>query len=131
MLLAICHRRTKQAGRGVVGMQLQLCRIFQMAISGKNHVIVGQNNLMFGQVMEKLFGQETSPPPPPRTKLVPSAHVPFAHTLKRPLSLVKSTCTRTLNLFELARLPWPENIKPVINYRPLYLHTDKNGNMRV
>ena len=36
----------------------------------------GQNHLIFGQALEKKFGQETSAPPPPPTKPVPYAHAP-------------------------------------------------------
>ena len=39
-------------------------RIFKIGIFGqkKNHVIFGQNHLIFGQAMEKIFGQLTSAP---------------------------------------------------------------------
>ena len=41
-------------------------RNFQIAIFGqKNNVIFGQNHLIFGQAMDKIFGQLTSAPPPP------------------------------------------------------------------
>ena len=37
-------------------------RIFQIAIFGQKHVIFGQNQLIFWQAMEKIFGQQTSAP---------------------------------------------------------------------
>ena len=62
-------------GGGGGGEGLQPPIIFQIAIFGqKKQVVFGQNHLIFGQAMAKIFGQETSAPPPPRTKLVPYAY---------------------------------------------------------
>ena len=57
------HRRIRGGGLGV-----QPPRIFQIAMFGqkkKNHVIFGQNHLIFLQAMDKIFGQLISAPPPP------------------------------------------------------------------
>ena len=69
------HRRTRGGGGGL--LQPPPPRIVQNGnFRSKIHVIFGQNqNLLFGQALDKIFGQKTSAPPPPPTKLVPYAYV--------------------------------------------------------
>ena len=43
-------------------------------LRAKQQVMFGQNNLIFGQAMETIFGKETLGTPTPRTKLVPYAY---------------------------------------------------------
>ena len=64
------HRRTRRGGGGggARGLPPPPPRIFEMAIFGKTKkVIFGQKHLIFGQALEKIFGQKTSSPPPPPT----------------------------------------------------------------
>ena len=63
-------------GREVRGMQSPLELKWQN-FRAKNKVIFRQNHLIFGQVLEDVFRQETSgppPPPTPRTDLAPYAY---------------------------------------------------------
>ena len=55
------HSRTSYGGWGLPPPPP---RMYEIAISGKKQAF-GQNHLIFGQAMKKIFGQGTSPPPPP------------------------------------------------------------------
>ena len=58
------HRRTRWGAGGGGGGLYPPLEFFKRPFSGKKtqHVIFGQNHLIFGQPMEKIFGQLTSAP---------------------------------------------------------------------
>ena len=60
LVFRVCsHRRTRRGGGGAWGLQPP--RIFQIShFRAKKHVIFGQDHLVFGQALEKIFGQLTS-----------------------------------------------------------------------
>ena len=55
------HRRTRRGGGGGLPPPSNFSNSHFRA-KKKNHVIFGQNHLIFGQAMEKIFGQLTSAP---------------------------------------------------------------------
>ena len=93
------HKRRRQGGGGWGCNPLEF---YKWPFSGKNtpQVIFRQNHLIFGQALEKIFGQETSGPPVQNWSSTPMS-VWFIATLSTPMlvyhSMPETPISPTLN----------------------------------